>query len=79
MMQVDYQKFPVAEGENSRQKGISINSGLKFDFTSAIQKMDQLIKTYSTEKLPKEQFRTKFLSSDDTEYMERIEKLKQDL
>ncbi|SDJ48767.1 Amidohydrolase family protein [Pedobacter sp. ok626] len=78
-MNVDYQKFPDSEGQYSKYKGISINSNLKFNLESAIQKMDTLIKSYSTNVLNEELQRTKFLSSDDKIYSDRISKLKQDL
>lgn len=78
-MNVDYQKFPDSEGHYSKEKGISINSNLKFNLDSAIQKMDLLIKTYSTQVLKQELHRTKFLSSDDEIYSQKISKLKQNL
>ncbi|WP_288244877.1 amidohydrolase family protein [uncultured Chryseobacterium sp.] len=78
-MKVDYQKFPDDEGEFSKVKAISINANLNFNLENAIKKMDSLIKAYSTETLGQELFRTKFLSSDDQVYKDRISKLMQSL
>lgn len=78
-MRVDYQKFPNKEGQYSKLKGISINSNLNFNLENAINKMDELIQTYSRDILKQELFRTKFLSSDDRIYKDRILQLAQNL
>lgn len=78
-MGVDYQQFPDSEGVNSKEKAISINSGLGFNLLDAIRKIDVLMNNYSDEVLQKKVYRTKFLSSDDTEYTARIQNLRNSL
>jgi 5-methylthioadenosine/S-adenosylhomocysteine deaminase len=79
-LQVDFQPFPAAEGNNAAQRGVSINSVLQFNLASSLNSIDTLLQRYCTTVIDQPQLkRTKFLASDDTVYAGNINALKQQL
>lgn len=75
-LNVDFQQFPDSEGAYSKHKGVSLNKNINFNLDKSLKQIDKLLEIYSKDKLGKQVVRTKFLAIDDTEYLERIEKLK---
>lgn len=79
-LQVDFQPFPAAEGNNVAQRGVSINSALPFNLPGSLNSIDTLLQRYCTTVIDQPQMkRTKFLASDDTVYTGNIDALKQQL
>jgi 5-methylthioadenosine/S-adenosylhomocysteine deaminase len=76
-LQVDYQGFPLAEGPAVAQRGVSINSTLKFDLAASLTTIDGLMQKYCTTVIDEPQLkRTRFLSADDVVYQGNIKALK---
>jgi len=75
-MVVDYQPLPASDGPFAARKFISVNSELNFDVSHSTTKLDNLL---NKKPCPRQWKRSKYLSADDTEYLQRIDKLKRDL
>jgi 5-methylthioadenosine/S-adenosylhomocysteine deaminase len=67
----DYQHFPIDEGEAAANKVVSIPSELKFRMIRDVCRIEALLK-----EVPPYWDRSRFLSTDDTYYLDRIQDLK---
>lgn len=75
-LNVDFQKLPESDGEFTSKKAVSLNKNINFSIEKALSQIDKLLNIYSTANLQSPVSRTKFLATDDKDYMTRIEKLK---
>jgi 5-methylthioadenosine/S-adenosylhomocysteine deaminase len=79
-LKVDYQPFPVAEGDAVAKRGVSINSEIHFDLAGSLGTMDALLEHYGSTVLDEPGLRrTRFMAADDQVYRERIGALKDEL
>jgi 5-methylthioadenosine/S-adenosylhomocysteine deaminase len=79
-LKVDYQAFPLQEGEAVAKRGVSINSELRFDLAGSLRTMDTLFEKYGSTVLKEPGLkRTRFMAVDDKLYRDRIGALKDEL
>lgn len=73
---VDYQSFPPMEGYFAANKYISVNRSLNFNILESTEKLERILQN---EGCPRKWSRSRYLASDDLEYLNRIELLKSEM